>query len=265
MGGLRFDRPAEAADLAAFLGRAVQLDQPALVRLRTAGRSTTGYVRLPFGVLVSRSARVQEAPADLTVAAAALLAALEDERPGAAVGLPAPRDGDWRGELPPVAGWQLLDTVPASVVARLVQAGAEALRTVGAAGGPGAGESLLDQETLIVSGGGRTASLPLRVLSAAWRMGFLGDVPLPRPAGPLAGTPFAGGQFVGGLLAPEPPRGRSGVGEPVAGDVKTNGPVPQVAVSAVGGWVRLAATYGSAYHRATPALVLSPRGPATTG
>jgi hypothetical protein len=235
VGGLRLDRPAEGADLAAFLGRVAQLERSALVRLRTTGQSTTGYVRLPFGVLVSRSALVQEAPADVTVAAAALLAALEAAGPDGLVGLPARRDADWRGQLPPAGGWQLLDTVPAAVVARLVHAGAEAVRSAGAGGA--ASESLLDQETLTVAGGGQTAGLPLRVLSAAWRMGFLGDVSAPRPPVTDVEPPAAGGE---GAAAPG----------------------PQVAVSVSGGWVRLAAPYGSAYHRVASGLVLRPRLPA---
>jgi hypothetical protein len=258
MGGLRFERPPEAGDLAAFLGRVLQLEESALVRLRSIGHSTTAFVRLPFGVLVSRSARVREAPPDVTVAAAALLAALERAGPDAAVALPARRDADWRSQLPPTGGWQLLDTVPASVVVRLVGAGAEALRSVGAAGGPGVGESLLDQEPLTVSGGGHTAGLPLRVLSAAWRMGFLGGVPLPPPRRPPAGGP----DVLGGLSAaarPDAAAEPDGSGGPDAGNAE-----PQVAVSASGSWVRLAAPYGSAYHRATPSLVLRPGGPAIT-
>ena len=38
-----------------------------------------------------------------------------------------------------------------------------------------AGESLLDHESLTVTGAGRTAVLPLRVLGSLTRMGFLGD------------------------------------------------------------------------------------------
>ena len=38
-----------------------------------------------------------------------------------------------------------------------------------------AGESLLDHESLTVTGAGRTAALPLRVLGSLTRMGFLGD------------------------------------------------------------------------------------------
>jgi hypothetical protein len=62
------------------------------------------------------------------------------------------------------------------VVARLVRAGAATLKALGGQGDAGLSESLLDHEALAVTGAGRTVALPLRVLSAAWRMGFLGDL-----------------------------------------------------------------------------------------
>jgi hypothetical protein len=174
-GGIRFGGPAETADLAAFLSRAVRLDQAALVRLRAGADAATAYVRLPFGVLVSRSARMEEAPDDVTVGAAALLAAVEAAGEDASAVLPARQDAAWRGQLPPVAGWQQLDRVPVQVVAGLVRAGAATLKSMGAREAAGLSESLLDHEALTVAGAGRTVVLPLRVLSAAWRMGFLGD------------------------------------------------------------------------------------------
>jgi hypothetical protein len=174
---LRFAGPADAGDLAAFLGRMARLDPVALVRLRAGagGSATTVYAWLPFGVLVSRSARIEEAPADATVGAAALLAAVEAVGADRSIALPARQDAAWRGQLPPAAGWQHLDRVPVEVVARLVRAGAATLKAIGGQGGAGLSESLLDHEALTVSGTDRTVVLPLRVLSAAWRMGFLGD------------------------------------------------------------------------------------------
>lgn len=216
---LRFGQAAEAADLAAFLSRAVRLDPAVLVRLRAGGGATAAYVRLPFGVLVSRSARTEEAPTDATVGAAALVAALESTGPGEAAVLPGRRDEAWRGQLPPVGGWQQLDRVPADVVAQLVRSGAATLRSMGTRGAA-VGESLLDHQALTVAGGGRTVGLPLRILFAVWRMGFLGDATRDPTTGPAAET---------------------------------------VAISMSGNWVRLAAPYGSAYHQATPALLVLPR------
>ena len=223
MGDIRFTSPAEGADLAAFLGRVVRLDPAALVRLRAGQGSAAGYVSLPFGVMVSRSARVLAGPADVTVRAAALLALLDGLGDDATVSLPDQQDAAWRGQLPPAAGWERLDSVPASVVTQLVRAGVETLKAAGPGGVAGrGGEALLDHEALTVSGAGRTVALPLRVLSAAWRMGFLGDE--------------APGQTA------DPTR-----------------PERLVGVSTSGRWARLTAPYGSAYHQVTPALLVGAR------
>jgi hypothetical protein len=82
---------------------------------------------------------------------------------------------DWRAALPPVEGWVRLDSVPGDVVLKLVRAGRDALRAVPAGAAAAAGESLLDHESLTVTGAGRTTALPLRVLGSLTRMGFLGD------------------------------------------------------------------------------------------
>jgi hypothetical protein len=174
--GLRLGEPADAADMASFLGRVVGLDPAALTRLRAGGGRVTAYVRLPFGVLVSRTVSGSADPVDVTVKAGDLLAALD--APGAedgAVTWPAFQDVRWRAALPPGGGWRLLDQVPADVIRTLVRAGREALRAVPAGAAASAGETLLDHESLTVSGAGRTAVLPLRVISALARMGFLGD------------------------------------------------------------------------------------------
>jgi hypothetical protein len=246
--GLRLTGVAEAVDLASFLGRLVALDPAAVVRLRSAGDRVTAYARLPFGVLVSRTVAGDGDPSDVTVAAAALLAALDAVRPGSpggsppavppsggsrdpagagpgvpagrvpshgagvTLGWPQRRDVDWRAALPPADGWVRLDSVPGDVVLKLVRAGRDALRAVPAGAAAAAvGESLLDHESLTVSGAGRTAVLPLRVLGSLTRMGFVGD----------------------------------GV-EPVV-------------VSVAAGWTRLAGAYGSAYQHTVPGLALSPR------
>jgi hypothetical protein len=216
---LRFAGPADAGDLAAFLGRAVRLDPAALVRLRGAGRGAiTAYVWLPFGVLVSRSARTAEAPPDATVGAAPLLEAVEAADGDQSVALPARQDAAWRGQLPATSAWQRLDQVPVDVVARLVRAGATTLQAIGGQGNAGLSESLLDHGALTVTGDGRSVVLPLRVLSAAWRMGFLGDSST--RAATAEGT---------------------------------------VAVSVQGSWARLAAPYGSAYHQTSQGLLVRPR------
>ena len=220
-GGFRTGGAADGADAAAFLGRVIALDPGALVRLRDGAGRVTGYARLPFGVLVSRTIAGSVRPADVTVAAADLLGVLEPPHGrGGEMPLPPSRDMQWRAALPPLSGWQRLDEVPGDVVRSLVQAGAETLRAVPASAAASAGESLLDHEALTVSAAGRTVAVPLRVLTALARMGFLGA-----GAGGRAGGPGA--------------------------DV--------VVVSAAGGWVRLAAAYGSAFHHQQAGLGLSPR------
>jgi hypothetical protein len=176
--GLRLDVAADRGDLASFLGRAVALDPAAVARLRAAGERVTAYVRLPFGVLVSRTVAGSAEPADVTVGVAGLLAAL-DGPADEPVRWPARRDVEWRAALPPAGSWRPLDSVPGDVVRALVRAGRDALQAVPAGAAAAAGESLLDHESLTVSGGGRTAVLPLRVLSALTRMGFLGGDPAP--------------------------------------------------------------------------------------
>jgi hypothetical protein len=209
--GLRLAGSAETADLASFLGRVVALDPAAVARLRAVGDRVTAYVRLPFGVLVSRTVAGAADPPDVTVGAGDLLAVLDPAGAGPVVRWPRRRDVEWRAALPPAEGWRRLDSVPGDVVRALVRAGRDALRAVPAGAAAAAGESLLDHESLTVSGAGRTAVLPLRVLGALTRMGFLGD-------------------------GAEP-----------------------VAVSAAGGWTRLAAPYGSAYQHTTSGLALAPR------
>lgn len=175
MSGLRLAGSTEAADLASFLGRLVALDPAAVVRLRSVTARVTAYGRVPFGVLVSRTVAGDADPGDVTVGAGDLLTAL-DPGPGPdVVAWPARRDMDWRAALPPVDGWVPLDSVPGHVVLKLVRAGRDALRAVPAGAAAAAGESLLDHESLTVTGAGRSAVLPLRVLGSLTRMGFLGD------------------------------------------------------------------------------------------
>jgi hypothetical protein len=191
VGGLRSG--ADVADLAAFCTRVRRLDPDGLIRLRQAGERLTAYSQLPMGVLVSRTVHAAAVrDADRTVGAGDLLALLEAEpavptagnAPGDAdlvqrvmVGQASARDrdADWRGTLPPSSGWRRLDVVPVTAIDAAVRAGLAAFDAV--RGRPDAstvGESLLDHEALTVSDGRASVVLPLRVLHAAWRMGFLG-------------------------------------------------------------------------------------------
>jgi len=183
--------PAGVRDAGAFLARVERLDPTALVRLRPHRPGVIAlWARLPLGVLVTRLVR-SELDIDATVRAAELLAALE--RGDAA--LPPRCDIAWRSALPPAAlgVGTLIDEVPAEEVRRV---SAAAARTVQEAAMRGIGEralrdTLLDQIVMtVISEKDPTlvASVPLRMVQALVRMGFLGADPVRvRQAGPWLG------------------------------------------------------------------------------
>jgi hypothetical protein len=169
------------ADLAPVLRRAISLDPRSLARLKLTGEAAMVLVRLPFGVLVSRTVRTASPRAesvDVAVRAAAALAWLDDEDATA----PDAEDAQWRTGLPPDSGWRRLDTVPDDVVRGLVRSGALALKEAAVREGvPGAqpraevADAVLDSVVLTVSDddGSRSAEVTLRCLSAVTRMAFL--------------------------------------------------------------------------------------------
>lgn len=160
------DRPA-VAELAPALRRATGLDPRSLARLRLRDDAATVLVRLPFGVLVSRTVRgaARAQPLDTTVRATDLLDWLD-----AAADVPEPRDLDWRTGVPPVAGWRRIETVPDEVIRGLVRTGALALKDAA----PRVADALLDSVVLTATDDtGARAEITLRALSALIRMGFL--------------------------------------------------------------------------------------------
>jgi hypothetical protein len=169
---------ADVADLAAFCSRVLRLDPHGLVRLRQAEDRLTAYSWV-LDVLVSRTVhRGQPGRLDRTLSAAELLATLEGSAEA------PPRDAEWRGTLPPTVGWRRLDVVPVLAIQDAVRAGMAAFEAVRDRPDAAAvGESLLEHKALTVSGGDQRAVLPMRVLLAAWRMGFLGAEPPPVDAG----------------------------------------------------------------------------------
>jgi hypothetical protein len=192
------DDRAALVELAPVLRRAVALDPRSLARLRLDPEFATVLVRLPFGVLVSRTiaGSPRARSVDVTVRAADAIAWLDAAplaaplaEPGAesdaAPSAPSPppaHDAEWRTGLPPATGWRRIETVPDDVVRNLVRAGALALKDAAAREGvPGAqpraevADALLDSTVLTVSedGGPATAAVTLRALSALVRMAFL--------------------------------------------------------------------------------------------
>jgi len=174
---LTFGSASDRADAGAFLARVTRLDPAAPVRVRCADGVMALWAWLPLEVLATRQVH-GSGPGDVTVDAKALLAALASNEDGA-VALPARRDADWPGALPPEAGVRELDEIPAAIVRDLLAAGERTFREGSVGADPRAvGDALLDHEVLTVSAGDTSAALPLRLLLGLARMGFLGDDPL---------------------------------------------------------------------------------------
>ena len=185
-GSLQLAGLEETTDCRTFLARLLRLGDDAVVRLRERPAppelpQLTVWAQ-PVGVIVSRQLRGRVEPADRSVRAAELLSALEAVPVPAAgepaptgprpVLLPAARDQDWRGWLPPPQGWLMLDVVPVRVLAELAERSADAVRT--APDPVRAGEAMLDQPALRVSRLDEEVTLPLRAVTVLDRMGFLG-------------------------------------------------------------------------------------------
>jgi hypothetical protein len=162
-----------------LLRRAVGLDPNVLVRLRAQNSALYAYLSV-FDVLVGRGVRTQDDKADgvdATYFAAELAAWAES---GGASGTPSRKDAQWRGGLPPVGGWQRIETIPDVTIRPLVRSGALALKEAGERG-PGlsargdVAEALLDSVVLTVESTDNSASarLTLRMVSTLTRMGFL--------------------------------------------------------------------------------------------
>lgn len=213
---LHLDSDHDRLDLAGFAGRVERLEPATLIRLVATGTRLTCYARYRQQ-LASRAVPLAEpvptARYDVTVGAAQLPLLLEPPPEGGRARLLVPaaavRDHDWRWSLPPVSGWRRIETVPVPAIDAAVRAAVAAYEVARADDG-GRLEALtaavLDQAALTVSDDQHEVVLPMAVLYAAVRLGFLG---------------------------PEPGRAQG----------------LACAVSAAGSWSRLAAPYGSVYHR----------------
>lgn len=163
---------AHRADLAAFVERALRLDDAAVIRLRArSGGLLTAWVATNFGVLASRVVAGSVRPDDLSVGADELARGLAVMDSSGYVNPGFSMDSDWRGALPPESGFTHLDDVPARLMLDLAQRGAQLAKEHGSAHGPPV--SLLDQEVLRVSSGDVSMGVSMRCVFALTAMGFL--------------------------------------------------------------------------------------------
>ncbi|NLU63120.1 hypothetical protein HCA61_12710 [Rhodococcus sp. HNM0563] len=210
----------DRTDLAAFLTRALRLDEAAVVRLRRRGDDVlSAWIMTGFDVLAARIVRGTVHPADLCVAADSLRTALTASLGTAKAIDPGwAMDSAWRGALPPDEGFAHVDDVPARVLVELAQQGVALTRDAGAQGPPA---SLLAQEVLEVSGGETVVGVPMRMVFALGAMGFV------------------------------PTTGRDSM---AADDIAAD---EVVRVRASNTWIRLDARYGSVYLRRSGGLGLT--------
>ena len=168
--------PGERANLAAFLGRVVRLDEAAVVRLRRRDDDhLVVWAPTGFDALAARVVAGRVRPDDLTAAADSLLHALGADVDGGEIDPGFAMDSAWRGALPPDPGWVHVDDVPAGVLIDLARQGTQVAAEHGGHGPPA---SLLDQEVLAVDGGGDEVAVTMRTVFALAAMGFVpgGDV-----------------------------------------------------------------------------------------
>lgn len=169
-------RDAQRRDLAAFVDRAIRLDDAAVIRLRArAGGLLTAWVATGFDVLAGRVVAGTVRPDDVSVGAHELqqgLSAMDGSGPESGyVDLGFPMDSAWRGALPPQSGFAHVEDVPAGVMLDLAQRGARLAKEHASAHGPPV--SLLDQEVVRVSSAGASVGVPMRCVFALTAMGFL--------------------------------------------------------------------------------------------
>ena len=169
---LTVPEPGPRAELGTFVGRVVQLDPVAAVRLCGAAGTVTAWVVTPFEVLATRTVVGELQPADVTVAATALLTALTVDR-GATVDPGS--EGRWRGgELPPADGWTAVGKLAADELAAATEHGLDEARTQAGPHGPPA--VLLDRTVFTVAAPtGPPVQVPLRCLFALSGLGLLPD------------------------------------------------------------------------------------------
>ncbi|WP_035794089.1 hypothetical protein [Kitasatospora mediocidica] len=182
--------PAEAADLAAFLGRLLRFDRAAAVRLQAvpgdAGEAQQGagvlavFGRLPLGTagaVAVRTARLASltAAADLTVSAGQLLEGVDED--GGTVAVPTSVTGPaWAGLLPPRTGWKPLGELAADQIFPQLMSGVREFKERSAAvPEQHRSRAVLDElaDEIWARPLDAVPALPLRAAHAAYVIGFL--------------------------------------------------------------------------------------------
>lgn len=154
--------------LISLLGRAVGLDAAASARFRTlVDGSIDVFVTTPFEVTASRRITGTLSRDGAVVAASDLLNAVQT---GARSIGPA-RDPNWPGALPPATGFELVDTLPVTVVRQLADDGQNLARQFSGPMGPPA--SLLNQTVITVEGGGHSVEVPMRMVFTCTSLGLI--------------------------------------------------------------------------------------------
>ena len=163
-------------DLAAFVERALRIDDAAVIRLRRRSDGlVAAWVNTGLDVLAVRVFAGHLGLVDLSCGADQLTRGLRDADASGHVDPGYQMDSAWRGVLPPDTGFTHLDDVPAAVLVNLARRGAELARDHGSAHGPPA--SLLDQDVLQVSAGDTAVAIPMRCVFALTAMGFVPEAP----------------------------------------------------------------------------------------
>ena len=157
--------------LISLLQRAVALQDRAMARFSTVSDAAVDvFVTTPFAVIASRRVAGSCSRDGAAVLVSDLLADATDTTMMAAA-----LDAGWgMGALPPVAGFELLDEIPADVVQRLSDQGRALARQFSAPLGPP--QSLMDQAVITVND---DTEIPMRLVFTLTALGLIPGMDAP--------------------------------------------------------------------------------------
>ena len=173
--GLTLASTEDRGDTAAFVARAVRVDDSGVLRLRRRDDGLVGlWVRTGFDVLATRAVFGSLEPTDVVADIGAVSASLAAGDDVVALGFALP--AAWRGALPGSDGFVHVDDIPARELIALARKGSQVAREESGALGPAS--SLLDQTVLTVSrddAPDERAEITMRAVFALTSMGFVRD------------------------------------------------------------------------------------------